>query len=80
MVEKELLDGARNIRFAQTSAPGIVNTWDFDDRSKKAYGRVSFGGSAAILDRVNLNAVGSTTISKDGGDEVSAQVGLSVGF
>jgi len=80
MVEKELLDGARNIRFAQTSAPGIVNTWDFDDRSKKAYGRVAFGGSAAILDRVTLNAVGSTTISKDGGDEASAHVGLSVGF
>ena len=80
MLEKELLDGARSIRFAQTSAPGIVNTWDFDDRSKKAYGRVAFGGSAGILDRVSLNAVGSTTVGKDDGDEVSAHVGLSVGF
>ena len=80
MVEKELLDGARSIRFAQTSAPGIVNTWDLEDRSKKAYGRIAFGGSAAIFNRVSLNAVGSTTVGKKEGDEVSAHVGLSFGF
>ena len=80
VVEKELLDGGRTIRFAQQSAPGIVNSWAFEDRSKKAYGRVSFGGSAAILEHVSLNAVGSTPISKDQGNEVSAQVGLNVGF
>ena len=80
MLEKEMLNGARNIRFAQTSAPGIVNTWDFDNRSKKPYGRIAFGGSAAIFNRVSLNAVGSTTVGKNDGDEVSAHVGLSVGF
>jgi len=80
MLEKEMLNGARSIRFAQTSAPGIVNTWDFDNRSKKPYGRIAFGGSAAIFNRVSLNAVGSTTVGKNDGDEVSAHVGLSVGF
>jgi uncharacterized protein YhjY with autotransporter beta-barrel domain/phospholipase/lecithinase/hemolysin len=79
-LEKELLDDSRTIRFAQQSAPGIVNSWMLEDRSKKAYGRVAFGGSAAILSGVSLNAVGSTTIGKDNGNEVSAQVGLNVGF
>jgi outer membrane lipase/esterase len=79
-VEKELLDDSRTIRFAQQSAPGIVNSWTLEDRSKKAYGRVAFGGSAAILSGVSLNAVGSTTVGKDNGNEISAQVGLNVGF
>ncbi len=80
MLEKELLDDSRTIRFAQQSAPGIVNSWTLEDRSKKAYGRVAFGGSAAILTGVTLNAIGSTTVGKDKGNEVSAQVGLNVGF
>ena len=80
MLEKELGDNDRVVRFSQTTAPGIVNTWDFDNRSKKPYGRIAFGGSAAIFDRVSLNAVGSTTVGKNDGDEVSAHVGLSVGF
>jgi outer membrane lipase/esterase len=79
-LEKELLDDSRTIRFAQQSAPGIVNSWVLEDRSKKAYGRLALGGSAAILSGVSLNAVGSTTVGKDNGNEVSAQVGLNVGF
>ncbi len=49
MVEKQLLDGDRTVRFAQTSSPGIVNSWTLGDQSKKAYGRISGGGSAEIL-------------------------------
>jgi hypothetical protein len=41
---------------------------------------VSGGGSAAILSGVTLNALASTTIGRDGGNDVSAQVGLDVGF
>jgi outer membrane lipase/esterase len=80
MLQKELSDGDRTIRFAQTSAPGIVNSWTVGDDSKKVYGRVSGGGSAAILNGVTLNALASTTIGRDGGNDVSAQVGLDVGF
>ena len=80
MLQKELSDGGRTIRFAQTSAPGIVNGWSVGDDSKKVYGRVSGGGSAAILSGVTLNALASTTIGRDGGNDVSAQVGLDVGF
>jgi phospholipase/lecithinase/hemolysin/uncharacterized protein YhjY with autotransporter beta-barrel domain len=79
MLEKELLNGDRTVRFAQTSAPGIVNSWTFD-RTKKAYGRISGGGSAAILSGVTLNTVLSTTVGRDDGNDTSAQVGLNVGF
>jgi hypothetical protein len=80
MLEKELLDDGRSVHFAQTSAPGIVNSWEFQDRSTKAYGRVAFGGSAGILNGVTINAVGSATLGRDEGNDVSAQVGLNVGF
>ncbi|HET8729121.1 MAG TPA: autotransporter domain-containing protein [Alphaproteobacteria bacterium] len=80
MVEKELSNGHRTIRFAQTSAPGIVNRWTVGDGSKGVYGRLSGGGSAAILNGVSLNALASTTIGRDGGNDVSAQVGLDIGF
>ena len=43
---------------------------------KKAYGRVTLGFSAEIFSKLTLDAGGSATISKDQGDETSAQVGL----
>lgn len=79
-VEKDFAGDERTIRFAQTSAPTIVNRYRFADGSKKAYARVSGGLSAAILERVSLDASGSATIGKDQGEETSAQVGLRFGF
>ena len=80
MVEKELSGDAQTIRFAQTTAPGIVNSWSLGDRSKSAYGRISGGGSAEILSGVAMNAVLSTTVGRDDGNDVSGHVGLNVGF
>ncbi len=80
MLEKELSDNDRVVRFAQTSAPGIVNNWALGDRSKRAYGRISGGGSAEILSSVTLNAVVSSTVGRKDGNDVSAQVGLNLGF
>ena len=80
MVEKELSDNDRVVRFSQTTAPGIVNSWSLGDRSKSAYGRISGGGSAEILGGVTLNTVLSTTVGRDDGNDVSAQLGLNVGF
>ena len=80
MLEKELSDNDRVVRFAQTSAPGIVNNWALGDRSKRAYGRISGGGSAEILSSVTLNAVVSSTVGRKDGNDVSAQVGLNLGL
>lgn len=80
MIEKEMSDNDRVVRFAQTTAPGIVNSWALGDRADGVYGRISGGGSAAILNNVSLNTVLSTTVGKDDGNDVSASVGLNVGF
>ena len=80
MLEKELSDGSRTMLFSQTSSPGIVNSWGLGDRPDGVYGRISGGGSAQILNGVTLNTVLSTTIGRDNGNDVSAQLGVNVGF
>jgi outer membrane autotransporter protein len=79
-VEKDFSGDERTVRFAQTSAPTIVNSFAFEDASKKAYGRIAGGFSAAILQGVSFDIAGSATIGKDQGDETSAQVGFRFGF
>jgi len=79
-LEKELSNGNRSVSFAQTSAPGIVNSWDFEDASKKAYGRLTSGLSAGVVGNVSLDGAVSMSFGKDHGNESSAHVGLKVGF
>ena len=79
-IEKDLIGDGRTVRFAQTSAPIIVNSWELEDRSKKAYGRLTGGAAASILEGVSLDALVSATFGRDDGEEVSAHVGLSFGF
>jgi uncharacterized protein YhjY with autotransporter beta-barrel domain/phospholipase/lecithinase/hemolysin len=80
MLEKTL-DGDRGtVRFSQTSAPTIVNSWDLGERSKRAYGRLSGGGSAELWSGASVNALVSSTISRKDEDELSAHVGLNFGF
>jgi phospholipase/lecithinase/hemolysin/uncharacterized protein YhjY with autotransporter beta-barrel domain len=80
LVEKDFSGDERTVRFAQTSAPTIVNGFAFEDGSKKAYGRFSAGFGAAILTGVSLDIAGSATIGKDQGEETSAHLGLRIGF
>ena len=74
-IEKDFKGDSRTVHFAQTSAPIIVNSFAYDDRSKKAYARVSGGASAAILTNVALDVAGSATFGKKQGEDVSAHVG-----
>jgi outer membrane lipase/esterase len=80
VLESDLMGDSRSVRFAQTSAPVIVNTWRLEDRSKKIYGRLSGGGSAAITSGLKLNALISTTVGRDDGNEVSVHVGVNGSF
>ena len=43
LVEKEFSGDGRVVRFAQTSAPTIVNSWEFEDASNKPYARFVSG-------------------------------------
>ncbi len=80
VVEKDFNGDDRSIRFAQTSAPGIVNRYRLEDGTRKAYGRLSVGMSAAILSGISVNANISGTVGKDQGNETAGHVGFRAGF
>ena len=65
---------------AQTSAPTIVNHYAVADISKKPYGRLSAGLSAAILSGVSVNATVGGTVGKKQGNETSAHLGVRAAF
>ena len=79
-LEMDLLGDGRTVRFSQTSAPTIVNHWEIDDRSKSAYARFTGGASAAVVGRLSVDAILSGTVGQKQGDELSAHVGLKLGF
>ena len=78
--EKDFTGDSRTVFFSQTASPTIINSFAFDDASKRVYGRIAGGFSAAIFKAVSLDVAGSATVSKDQGDETSAHVGLRFGF
>lgn len=80
VVEKDFTGDERTVHFSQTSAPEIVNSFTFEDASKSAYGRISGGFNAAIMQSVSLDVGGSATVGKDQGEETSAQLGLRFAF
>ncbi len=80
VIEKDFTGDERTVRFAQTSAPTIVNSFVLEDASKDAYGRISLGFNGAILSSVSLDVAGSATVGKDQGNETSAQVGFRFAF
>jgi uncharacterized protein YhjY with autotransporter beta-barrel domain/phospholipase/lecithinase/hemolysin len=76
LLEKDLIGDGRTIFYAQTSAPGIVNRFDYQDRSKKLYGRLNGGLSASVLGGLSVQGAVSATIGKKQGNEVSGVVGI----
>ncbi|MET0905836.1 MAG: autotransporter outer membrane beta-barrel domain-containing protein, partial [Tardiphaga sp.] len=80
VAEKELSGGGRDVSFAQTSAPTIVNSFDFENVSRKIYGRGTVGASARIFSGINLDAGISMTAGKKQGNETSGHVGLKASF
>jgi phospholipase/lecithinase/hemolysin len=76
VAEMDFIGDGRTVYYAQTASPGIVNHWSFEDRSKDPYARLTGGASAAIFDRLTLDALASGTLGREQGDDVSAQVGL----
>jgi len=80
LLEKDFIGDGRTLYYSQTSAPGIVNSFDFQDRSTRVYGRLAAGGSASIVGGVSLDAGISTTVGKKQGNELAAHLGLSFGF
>ena len=80
VAEKELSGGSRDVSFSQTSAPIIVNNFDFENVSRKVYGRGTVGASARIFSGINLDAGISMTAGKKQGNETSGHLGLKASF
>ena len=80
VLEKELSGGDRSVSFSQTSSPIIVNRFDFENVSKKAYGRGTVGATARIFTGIHLDAGISMTAGKDQGNESSGHLGLKASF
>jgi outer membrane autotransporter protein len=69
----------RLIRFSQTSAPVIVNSWAVT-RDKETYGRVAGGASADLWTGISVDASFSTTVGRNRGEEMGGQLGLRARF
>jgi uncharacterized protein YhjY with autotransporter beta-barrel domain/phospholipase/lecithinase/hemolysin len=80
LLEKDFIGDGRTIFYAQTSAPGIVNRFDYEGRSEKIYGRLNGGISASLLGGIAVDASASTTFGKKQGNELSGQLGIRIGF
>lgn len=79
-LEKELDGDGRVFNFAQTTSPNIVNSWDIGDADDSIYARLAGGLSAQIATSVRLDLSGTTTFSKDDGNETAANLALKIGF
>jgi outer membrane lipase/esterase len=80
LLEKDLIGDGRTIFYAQTDAPGIVNRFDYEDRSEKLYGRLNAGVSASVLGMVGIEGGISTTVGKKQGNDLSGVLGVRIGF
>lgn len=77
--ERNFTSNDRLISFAQTDAPIIVNQWGVPGH-KQTYGRLSGGASASLTGNVSIDAFASTTLSRDGGQEVGGALGVKARF
>ncbi len=80
LLEKDLIGDGRTIFYAQTDAPGIVNRFDYEDRSEKLYGRLNAGVSASVMGMFGVEGGVSTTVGKKQGNDLSGVIGVRVGF
>lgn len=80
MVEKELGSSNRDVVFSQTSAPVIVNTFEIESPSKRAYGRFNVGGTTNLGSNISLDAGVSLTVGREWGNETSGNLAVNVGF
>jgi outer membrane lipase/esterase len=78
--ERELQGDGRIVRYSETAAPTIVNQFVEPRRSHDTHGRVTAGASLALGGTIALQVQGSTSFSRNDGDDRAGFVGLKVGF
>jgi uncharacterized protein YhjY with autotransporter beta-barrel domain len=78
--EKDFEGDGRSIRYAGTASPAIINTFVLEERSKEVHGRLTAGANLSLGGAVSLQVQGSTSIARDGGNDVAGFAALKVGF
>jgi outer membrane lipase/esterase len=79
-VEQEFDGDARTIRYALTTAPGIVNQWALPGRSEDMYGRITAGANFTVTDAIALQVRATTSLGQDEGNEAAGFAALRVAF
>jgi len=80
LVEKDFEGDGRIVRYAETAAPTIVNSFALANRTKRAYGRVTAGADLALGGAVSLQLQGSGSFERRGGNDLGGSAALKIGF
>ncbi len=78
--EKDLKGDGRTVRYAATTAPGVVNGFVIPDDIKRVYGAIAGGASVAITSGIALDLNLATTFSHKTGNDTQAQAALRIAF
>jgi uncharacterized protein YhjY with autotransporter beta-barrel domain len=78
--ERELQGDGRIVRYSETAAPTIVNSFVEPRRSDDTHGRVTAGASLALGGALSLQVQGSSAFSRKGGNDKAGFVGVKLGF
>lgn len=79
-VEREFDGDARTILYSLTAAPEIVNRWALPERSDDIYGRITAGVNFSLGGTASLQVQGSTSISRDDGNDVAGFLAFRLGL
>lgn len=80
LVEKDFEGDGRIVRYSETAAPTIVNSFALGNRTKRAYGRVTAGADLALGGAVSLQVQGSGSFERRGGNDLGGSAALKIGF
>jgi outer membrane lipase/esterase len=80
LVEKDFEGDGRIVRYSETAAPTIVNSFTLGNRTKRAYGRVTAGADLALGGAVSLQVQGSGSFERRGGNDLGGSAALKIGF
>lgn len=79
-VEREFDGDGRTLLYSLPAAPEIVNRWVLPERSDDMYGRITAGVNFSLGERVSLQVQGSTSISRDDGNDVAGFLAFRLGL
>jgi hypothetical protein len=80
LVEKRLDSSSGTIRYANLSAPTIVNNFREDQSNDDVYGRIEGGVSFELGKAISLQLQGSATVENPAGNEFSGMAGVKLSF